>query len=379
MKNTVYLDNSSTTMPCKSAIDGINNALNENWGNPSSLHILGMNAENCISDAREKIAEKLSCRQDEIYFTSCGTEGNNTAIFGAAYQRKKLGKRIVTTSIEHPSVLEAMKRLESEGFDVVYIKPQPNGSVSQEDLISAINGETALVSIMLVNNETGAFQPVKLAAEIIKKNNAPALLHCDAVQAFGKTDIKVYDLGVDMLTVSAHKIHGPKGIGALFVKKSVTVRPLIVGGGQERGFRSGTESVPLIMGFFGAVCELPDTKSSLEKMQVLKNALTEKIEKSGIAEINSPYDGLPYIVNISLLGYRSETVLHFLESKDIYVSSGSACAKGKGSHVLNEMGLGRERTDSAIRVSFSRFNSIEDVDKLFEALIDARNSLRRSN
>ena len=335
LDNFVYLDNSSTTKPCESAIAGINSALGDDWGNPSSLYNLGLNAQLRVDEAREKLSKMLGCRADEIYFTSCGTEGNNTAILGAAGARKKRGNRIVTTAIEHPSVLEAMKRLETDGFEVIYLKPDQNGCVREQDIINAVNDKTILVSIMLVNNETGAIQPVAAAARAIKAVGAPSLLHCDAVQAFGKMEINAARLGADLITVSAHKIHGPKGIGALYIKKGVTIKPLLIGGGQENNMRSGTESVPLICGFLGAMNEMPNIKSVYENMRNLWSYTKDILLETGLVEINSSDSSLPYVLNISVMGYRSETMLHFLESKGIYVSSGSACARGKGSYVLH--------------------------------------------
>lgn len=379
LENTVYLDNSSTTKPCEGAIKEINSALSEDWGNPSSLYDLGLNAQLRVDAAREKMAKMLCCRADEIYFTSCGTEGNNTAILGAANARKKRGNRIVTTAIEHPSVLEAMKRLEADGFEVVYLKPDESGSVREEDIACAINNKTILVSIMLVNNETGAIQPVAAAARAIKAASAPALLHCDAVQAFGKIEINAARLGADLITVSGHKIHGPKGIGALYIKKGVTIKPLLIGGGQEKNMRSGTESVPLICGFLGAMNEIPNIKTSYDKMRSLWLYARDILLETGLVEINSSDAALPYVLNISVTGYRSETLLHFLEAKGIYVSSGSACAKGKGSYVLTEMGLSTKRVDSALRISFSRYNTKEDADRLREAIVEATNKLRRAN
>ncbi len=377
MDRIIYLDNSSTTKPCEKAIENINTALKGLWGNPSSLHRLGVEAEIPVTEARVKIAEMLSCREDEIYFTSCGTESNNTAVFGAAAARKKRGRRIVTTSTEHPSVLEAFKKMEGEGFEVIYLKPDQSGVINTADIEAAVNKDTVLVSIMLVNNETGAIQPVKEAADIIKKSGAPALLHCDAVQAFGKMPVNVNSLGVDMLSLSAHKIHGPKGIGALYIKKGITVAPLIFGGGQEKGFRSGTESVPLIMGFCGAIQDIGNINSNLKVAKELWAYAKDKLLATGLVTINSPDNALPYILNISVMGYRSETLLHFLEAKGIYVSSGSACAKGEGSYVLKEMGLKPERIDSALRISFSRFTQRDEIDTLCEALMEATQKLRK--
>lgn len=379
LKNVIYLDNSATTQPCEKAIKSINYALNECWGNPSSLYDIGFNAQRLIDDTRKAISKVLHCRDDEIYFTGSGTEGNNTAILGAVYARKKRGNRIVTTAIEHPSVLETMKRLENEGFEVIYLKPQSDGAISTEDLKNAINEKTIFVSIMLVNNETGAVQAVKKAADVIKAANAPALLHCDGVQAFGKMPINLSALGVDLFTASAHKIHGPKGVGVLYIKKGVTIKPLITGGGQEKGMRSGTESVPLIYGLKGAVDSLGSINQNLDTVQKLWDYAKQTLLDTGLVKINSCDYGLPYILNISVEGYRSETMLHFLEANGVYVSSGSACAKGEGSYVLNEMGLSKKSVDSALRISFSRFNTKEDIDALAAAIVAATQKLRRAN
>lgn len=379
MTDIVYLDNSSTTKPCKEAIDAINSALCEFWGNPSSLHTLGFDAENAVSGARQIIAKLVKCREDEIVFTGSGTEGNNTAIFGAVKSRAKRGNRIVTTAIEHPSVLEAMKQLETDGFEVLYLKPDSNGKVKTEDIKNAVNDKTILVSIMLANNETGAIQPVEAAVKAVKEANAPALIHCDGVQAFGKIQIDLKKLGVDLFTASGHKIHGPKGIGILYIKKGVTIKPYLVGGGQEKGMRSGTENVPHICGMGAAVKALPDIQKELEKMKTLNTCAKEKLLTLEGVTINSPDDAIPYILNISVLGYRSETLLHFLENSNIFVSSGSACAKGQGSFVLREMGLNSNRIDSALRLSFSRFNTKNDIDKLYDALKEAKDRLRKAN
>ncbi|MBP3706180.1 MAG: cysteine desulfurase [Clostridia bacterium] len=374
----IYLDNSATTKPSDSCISEINRCLKENWGNPSSLHIMGFNAEMAVNEARNKVARLIKARDDEIYFTSGGTESNNTAIFSAAYSKSKQGKKIVTTAIEHPSVLEPMKRLENEGFEIIRLKPSASGKVSIEDIEKTIDAQTVLVSIMLVNNETGATQPVEAAARAIGRNAPYALLHCDAVQGFGKIPIDVSKLGVDLMSISGHKIHGPKGIGVLYKKKSVNLKPLILGGGQEKNLRSGTESVPLIMGLGGATDDLKDVAKNLEKMKELNLAARKILLDTGIVLLNSDDECLPYILNISVPGYRSETLLHFLENKGIYVSSGSACSKGKGSYVLSEMGLDSKRIDSGLRISFSRFNTVCEIEKLAKALIDATAVLRKA-
>lgn len=379
MKDIVYLDNSATTMPCEKAIQNINVALTENWANPSSLYDLGFRAQLLVDSTRKAVSALLKCREDEVYFTGSGTESNNTALLGAAESRKKRGKRIVTTAVEHPSVLETIKKLQADGFEVIFLKPQANGVISVDDLRSAINQNTILVSIMLVNNETGAIQPVKEAASIIKSVGAPALLHCDGVQAFGKMPINLNDLGVDLFSASGHKIHGPKGVGVLYVKKGVTIKPLLIGGGQEKNMRSGTESVPLIYGLKGAIDNLGNTNENLKKQKELWSYAKETLLDTGFIKINSSDDVLPYVLNISVEGYRSETLLHFLEAQGVYVSSGSACAKGEGSYVLNEMGFDRKRIDSALRISFSRYNTKEDVEALKSAIITATQKLRRSN
>jgi len=379
LKRQIYLDNSATTKPCKSAVKYMLDSMENEWGNPSSLHILGMNAQIGVDECRACVAKALHANAQEIYFTGSGTEANNTAILGAAQIGKKRGKRIVTTAVEHPSVLNTVKRLGEQGFETVFLKVEKNGVVSEEELRKAITADTVLVSMMLVNNELGAVQPIKKAAEIIKQVNAPALLHCDAVQAFGKMPVSVKDLGVDLLTASGHKIHGPKGIGFLYVRKAVHIPALITGGGQEKGLRSGTEAVPLIRGLFGAMTELGDIANRLEKQKKLWQYAVQKLKATGFVEINSAEDVLPYILNISVLGYRSEILLHFLERENIYVSSGSACAKGEGSYVLRECGFDRKRIDSALRISFCCENTEQDIDALVQALIVATQKLRKAN
>lgn len=379
MDRTVYLDNSATTAACKESVAAVNECLLNTWGNPSSLHTLGMFAENVLEDARKTVAEFIGAKPKEIYFTSCGTESNNTAILGTALRRKKRGNRIVTTAVEHPSVEETVKRLEKDGFEVIRLKTDKSGKTNEKDIFDAVDKNTVLVSIMLVNNESGAIMPVEAAARAIKQSGAPALLHCDAVQGFGKLPISVQKLGVDLLSASGHKIHAPKGVGFLYIKDGVSIDPLLTGGGQEKGMRSGTECVPLINGFAAAIKALPELKTQYKKQQDICNYARNVFQKSDIIKVNSSPDALPYIMNISVEGYRSETLLHFLESRNIYVSSGSACAKGKGSYVLNEMGLDRRRIDSALRLSFSRYNSKEDIDLLYGALCEAVNKLKRNN
>ncbi len=373
----VYLDNSATTKPCKKAVEFINNALSVNWGNPSSLHILGMNAENTVASARQSVAKALSVKADEIIFTSCGTEANNMALM-SVLARKNRGNRIITTSIEHPSVLETAKRLENLGFEVIYLKPDCNGVINLTDLENALNHKTLLVSIMLVNNEIGSIQPIADAVRLTKRLAPNAYFHCDAVQAFGKMPINAAKLGVDMLTSSGHKIHGPKGVGFLYKSQKCHISPFITGGGQEKGMRSGTEAVPLIAGLDGAVRDLGNLQASLHNMREVYGYAKTKLCENDLAVINSSDCGLPYILNISVLGYKSETLLHFLEGYDIFVSSGSACAKGLKSYVLKEIGFSERHIDSMLRLGFSRDTTKDDIDKFCEVLAIAKSKLRRA-
>ncbi len=378
MDNIIYFDNSATTQPCKTAIDYINKALTVNWGNPSSLHTMGIEAEQEVNATRKLIAKLINCNDDEVFFTSSGTEANNITVKGAVYARQKRGKRIVTSAIEHPSVLETIELFEQQGFEVIKLMPDNYGHISEPDIKNAINGNTVLVSLMLVNNEIGSILPIKAASEQIKKIGCPALLHCDAVQAFGKMPIDVNKLGVDLLTASGHKIHASKGIGFLYKKKNVNITTTVHGGGQEKGLRSGTESVPLIMGLRGAAEELGNIGNSLKKQKELWLYAKEKISATGLAEINSPDDALPYILNISVNGYRSETLLHFLNSKNIFVSSGSACAKGHKSYVMSSLGMPDKKIDSALRLSFCKNNTKEEIDIFCSELINACKTLRKA-
>lgn len=376
--NMIYLDNSATTKPCNTAIKYMNSALCENWGNPSSLHTIGIRAEELLNLTRKTLALSIGANANELYFTSGGTEANNIAILGAAKKLKRRGNRIVTTEIEHPSVKETIDSLENEGFEIIRLKPQKSGVILKEDLFSSINDKTVLVSIMLVNNEVGSIQPIEFAKEAIVKSGAPALLHTDAVQAYGKMPINVKNSGIDLLSASGHKIHGPKGIGFLYVKKGVSLSPTVFGGGQESGIRSGTHSTPNIAGLLGACEELPDISSQFNIQKKLWNYCADKLVSLGFINLNSSEDCLPYIINFSINGYKSETILHFLEAEGIFVSSGSACAKGKKSYVLESMGLSNQQIDSSLRISFSRFNTQQEVDGLCEALIKATKFLRKA-
>ena len=363
-----YLDNSATTRVLPEAARKAAEVMVEEYGNPSSLHTRGFRARQELEASRETVAARLGAKPEELYFTSGGTEGNNLALFGAALAKKRQGTRIVTTLAEHDSVLGTVGELEKQGFEVVRLRPDSEGHLSEEQLFDAVNEKTILVSMMLVNNETGAVFPVSAAARAIRRKKAPALLHTDAVQAFGKLEFSPAKLGADLCTVSAHKVHGPKGVGALYVSKSARILPHTFGGGQEKGLRPGTESVPLICAFGEAVRLLPKASEAGPEMERLNGLLRGKLRELPEVTVNSPEDGLPYILNFSAGRVRAETMLHFLAEQNIFVSSGSACGRAKPSHVLEAMGLPKERISSALRVSFSRFSEEDDVLALAEAL-----------
>ena len=363
-----YLDNSATTRVLPEAARKAAEVMVEEYGNPSSLHTRGFRARQELEASRETVAARLGAKPEELYFTSGGTEGNNLALFGAALAKKRQGNRIVTTLAEHDSVLGTVGELEKQGFEVVRLRPDSEGHLSEEQLFDAVNEKTILVSMMLVNNETGAVFPVSAAARAIRRKKAPALLHTDAVQAFGKLEFSPAKLGADLCTVSAHKVHGPKGVGALYVSKSARILPHTFGGGQEKGLRPGTESVPLICAFGEAVRLLPKASEAGPEMERPNGLLRGKLRELPEVTVNSPEDGLPYILNFSAGRVRAETMLHFLAEQNIFVSSGSACGRAKPSHVLEAMGLPKERISSALRVSFSRFSEEDDVLALAEAL-----------
>lgn len=373
-----YLDNSATTPVLPAAAQKALEVMTGEFGNPSSLHTRGFRARQLLESARQTVADRLSAQPEEIVFTSGGTEGNNLAILGGAAAQRRRGNRIVTTGVEHDSVLNAMAQLEKEGFQIVYLQPDSAGHIPEDRLAAAIDGETILVSLMLVNNETGAILPVQAASRAIRRAKAPALLHVDAVQAFGKLDFTPAKLGADLVTVSAHKIHGPKGAGALYVRKGARLLPRTYGGGQERGLRSGTESLPLIAAFAEAVRDLPKPGETLPRIQALHDRLAEKLAALPGVLLNSPADGLPYVLNFTAGSVRAETMLHFLSERGIYVSAGSACGRAKPSHVLTAMGLPPERVASSLRVSFSRFSTEDDVDALAAALAEGLTSLQHA-
>ena len=373
---THYLDNSATTAVCKAAADKALYMMTDNYGNPSSLHKMGIRAEEEVEKAREIIARTLSVDSREIIFTSGGTEANNTAVFGAAQALRRRGDRVIVSAVEHPSVHESAKRLSELGFDVHCAPVDKDGAVDIEALKALLNNKTILVSVMAVNNETGTIQPIERVSKLVHKLSPEALFHCDAVQAYCKMPLKPQKYGVDLMTVSAHKIHGAKGAGALYIRSGARISPLLYGGEQQKKLRPGTESSPLIAAFGAAAAEADIQADSGYIRELSSYALGLLRQTDGIS-INSPADALPYIINISAEGIRSETMLHHLESTGVYISSSSACAKGKRSYVLEAMGLSDSRIDSSLRISFSKYNTKEDIDALTAGLRTGIATLQR--
>jgi len=373
----IYLDNSATTKVCREAADSMMKMLTENYGNPSSLHKKGIEASVALEKARETVANALSCSKEEIFFTTSGTTANNTAIFGAVNANKRKGNRIITTSLEHPSVNECMKRLEEQGFEIIRLKPDINGAFSPMELMNAINQKTILISIMAVNNEIGTINPINQIKTAVKRANSQALIHVDAVQGFGKIPLNPNKAGIDLLTVSSHKIHGPKGAGALYIRKGVKIQPHVIGGGQEKNIFSGTEALPAIVGFASAVKALPNINAELSDKKELRDYFVKEVTKIGGVHINSPADALPYIINLSVLGVPSQTIVNSLSEKEIYVSAGSACKKGHRSEVLTAIGLDGKRIDSAIRISLSRYTTKHDLNNVVKAIDDIVKRIRR--
>ena len=371
----VYLDNSATTRQYDEVTRKMKEAMDDFYGNPSALHSLGLASEKKIRAARQNLASALGAKEEEIVFTSGGTESDNMALYGIAQAKKREGKKIITSKVEHPAVLEACKVLEKEGFDVTYIGVDDQCRLDTTQLRAAIDDQTTLISIMAVNNETGTIMPI----EEIGRLKGRAVIHTDAVQGFGKVNLK--NTRADLISVSAHKIHGPKGIGALYVKKGVNLTAFIVGGGQERHMRSGTENVPGIIGF-GAACQIAmsDIDGRMEKMAAARNYLLAGIcDQISDIRVNSPEDGAASVLNISFLGTRGEVLLHTLEQDQIFVSTGSACSSNKkgGSHVLAAMGLSDKEIEGAIRFSFNEFNTTEEMDYVIDKVKTAVERFRR--
>ncbi len=379
----IYLDNSATTKPRSEVVDEMCQMLKSEYGNPSSLHRMGFDVEKKIEQSRIIISKYLSVEKDEIIFTSGGTESNNIAIQGIVNKYERQGKHLITSKIEHSSVLNVFKHFEEKGFTVTYLDVDEKGLIDLKQLEESITDETILVSIMYVNNEIGVVEPLLEVKEIIRNKNKNTKFHVDAVQAFGKIPMEIRKLGADSMSLSGHKIHGPKGIGALFIKKSLGINPIIFGGGQEKNLRSGTENTPGIVGLSKAVEILEKNfKTEHEKIQGLKVYFYEQISE-GIEDIrvNSFIDekGAPHILNISFRGIRGEILLHYLERDGIFVSTGSACSsKGKGKNlVLSALNLLNSEMDGAIRFSFSYENTIEELDFVVKKVKSAVEEIRK--
>ena len=365
----IYLDSSATTPVCEAAASAVLRSLREDFGNPSSRHALGVRAGEKLEQARAVIAGKLGATKEEIFFTSGGTEANNLAVFGAVEAAKKFRgkKKIVISAIEHASVYESAKHLEAQGYEVVYLPADRYGNIAAQTLYEAIDENTILVSMMLVNNEVGSVLPAQAVKGILRAKNSPALFHCDCVQAFCKMPFTVKSIGADLVSVSAHKIFGPKGVGALFVKKGVRLLPHSFGGEQESKLRPGTQATALIEGFAAAVTAY-ETEAFGKCAAQIKAYAAERLRALEGIVFNSDENSSPYILNFSLPGFRSEILLNYLSAKGICVSAGSACAKGKPSHVLRALTDDSRIADSALRLSFSHLNTKEEMDTLFEAL-----------
>ena len=371
----VYLDNAATTRVCPEAADIAYKTMLDNYGNPSSTHTKGREAKAVLDNARKQLAAALDCAPGEVYFTSCGSEGDNWAIINGAESMRRKGMHIISSEVEHDAVRKSMDELKRRGFEVTMLKPESDGSISPEAVAAALRPDTVLVSLMMVNNETGAVTDIAAVAKALKKAKSIALLHTDAVQGFMKVPFSAKRLGADMITVSGHKIHAPKGIGALYIKTGVKIKPYIIGGAQESGLRAGTEAMPQIAAF-GKACELAKASmnDATERMAQLRQYAAGRI----VAEMPEAViigGGAPHILSVSLPGWRSEVLMNFLEARSVFVSRSSACKKGGRSHVLEAMGLPAEVIDGAVRISLSRYTTKDELDELCSALKDAHDTL----
>ena len=371
-----YFDHAATTQVRPEAVEAAVTAMTAGWGNPSARYAFGAEAAEAVKRGRAQVAAGLGCRPEEVVFTSCGTEGNNWAIQGAVELGRRKGRHIITTAYEHAAVLQPCKELERQGYEVTYLKPDREGHIALSDLKSALRPDTVLVSMMLVNNELGNVLPVAEAARIIHGSGSPALLHCDAVQGFLKIPFTPRELGVDLLSVSGHKIHAPKGIGALYIRDGVKLPPMIQGGGQEHGLRSGTEPTAQIAAFAAAVqAGTEHLEADIAHMRQCKEETVQRLT-TAIPELKVLGDGqAPHILAVTLPGYKSEVIVRFLSDRGICLSSGSACHKGKPSHVYAALGLPKKELDGVLRVSFSYDSTLEDVSALAEGLRAAREQL----
>ena len=373
----IYLDNSATTKPCIAAVEAITDALTNCWGNPSSLYGFGIEAAHQLRSARNKVAAALGAETDRVFFTSGGTEADNWAILGTVKRLGKRGKHIITTAVEHHAILNTMKTLEAQGFDVTYLQPDNLGRVSLDALKAALRKDTILVSVMMVNNESGAVMPIAQMAKLTHRVCPDALFHTDAVQGFLKIPFQAKTLGADLISISSHKVHGPKGAGALYISPRLKSFPsMIQGGGQENGYRSGTEGTPAIFGFAAACAECAATfkEDICAEADLLTYAL-RKLESMDGVVVNGAHEA-PHILNLSIPGVPTQNTINILQDAGICVSAGSACAKGHRSHVMTAMNLSPEIIDSSFRVSLCRDNTQDDVDALLigiQAVLDWKN------
>lgn len=375
----IYFDNSATTKPYEEVITEVCNAMRDYYGNPSSLHNLGVMCEKRLNECREYFASTINSQKEEIYFTSGGSEGNNLILKGLL----KPGHHLITTTFEHHSIINTCKELEDRGVKITYLDVDSDGRISLEDLEESICKDTVLVSIMYVNNEMGIIQDLEAIGKLIKEKSSRAKLHVDAVQGYGKLPIDVNKMKIDFLTVAGHKIHGPKGTGFVYIKKGVVLNSLISGGSQERGFRAGTENLPAIIGFEKAAkITFNNIDENYKKAYEVKSYMIERLSEIKDIRINSQLEGFtPYILNVSFLGVRAEVLLHLLEEAGVYVATGSACTSkssaAHGSYVIKALGLNNREVESAIRFSFSAENTKEEVDYTIDVLKKSLMFLRR--
>ncbi len=370
-----YLDNSATTRVCPEAARAAMDAMLETYGNPSSTYTKGREAKALLDASRKKAADALGCQPGELVFTSCGSESDNWAILSGAEAMRRKGGHVISSAVEHDAVRKSMEELKSRGFEVTLLQPDRTGAIPAAAVEAALRPDTILVSLMLVNNETGAVTDIPAVSRVLKAAQSPALLHVDAVQAFCKLDFTPKSLGADLISVSGHKIQAPKGVGALYIRKGLRLKPYLLGGAQEEGRRAGTEAVPQIAAF-GEAARIAKAglKENAAHMAALKAETVARLH-AAIPELSWIETAAPHILSISLPGWRSEVLMNFLEAREIYVSRSSACKKGARSHVLEAIGLDARTIDGALRIGFSRFNTEVDVEALCAALTDSRNTL----
>ena len=372
----IYLDNSATTKPCQAAVEAMTKTLTENWGKPSALYGFGIDTAKMMRTARTQVATAMGAEPDRVFFTSGGTEADNWALLGSAKRFGKKNKHIITTAIEHHAILNCAKELEAQGFEVTYLQPDELGRITLDALKSALRKDTILVSVMMVNNETGAVMPISQMAKLTHRICPDAIFHTDAVQGFLKIPFQAKTLGADLISVSSHKVHGPKGAGALYISPRLkSFPPLLIGGGQESGFRSGTEGTPAIFGFAAACSAVSASfRQDIQQEKALLDGLVEKLCKLDKVKINGAHDA-PHILSLAVPGVLTQSSINILQDAGICVSAGSACAKGHRSHVLEAMGLDAKLIDGAIRIGLCRYNTTEDIEALCNGLTEARNTL----